>query len=215
MPTTVEIDGKQVEVYTAEELEAQKKEASEAAAKTAAEKAAEETRKALEADPNGIAARARRDAETKLKQAEKEKTDLQAQLTEAGKSAEQIKELNEKLGQAVQAEADAKKSVETVQAQHQRDLALIGEGAQAGKLAELKAVLGVRNIDVNDAAAVTAALPGLKTEMPGLFGEVKTQGYNPSPGSTNPPNTTGQPTAEELEAMSPAQFHAYMNKKGT
>ncbi|MHB0938992.1 MAG: hypothetical protein ACYC6A_21575 [Armatimonadota bacterium] len=210
MPMEIEQDGQKVTVYTAEELAAEKA----AVEKAAAEKAAEETRRALEADPNGQAAKARREAEGKLKAAEKEKDTLLAQLTEAGKTAEQLKEVGEKLAAATKDAEDAKKAITDVQATHQRDLQLIGDGVQAGKLAELKAVLGVRGVDVNDAAAVTVALPALKTEMPGLFGEVKAPPYNPNPGPTNPPTKTGEPTPEELEAMTPEQFHQYMTKKG-
>lgn len=208
MPMEIEQDGQKVTVYTAEDQAA----AVAAAEKAAAEKAAEETRKAIEADPNGTAARARRDAESKLKQAEKDRDKALEDLQAAGATGEQLKDAGEQLAAATKEIDEAKKATDDLKATHQRDLQIIDQGVKAGKLPELKAVLQARGLDVTNAEAVTAALPELKAEYPGLFGEVKAP-YNPNPGSTNPPGSH-DPTQEELEAMTPEQFHAHLTKKG-
>lgn len=202
----------EIEVYTAEELEAQRK----AAAEQAAQEAREAARKELEADPNGIAAAARRDAEKRLKQAEKEHSarvaELEAALADTSKFAEQLKALQDELKAAREEKEKAAGEVETAKAAFARKTALIEAGAKPASVAKVEALLAADGVDMGDQEAVTKALDALKADAPGLFLDGKT-GYRPNGGSDNPPKHGSHPTPEQVAQMTQAEYEAYRTGK--
>jgi hypothetical protein len=173
-------DGTEVELFTADELE-------EARTAAAAEAATAE-RERINADPNGTAAAARREAERKLKDANKDLTDLRAQLAKAGKTAEEIVTLKAQVADALTARDSAVESIESVKAEYQRDLALIGAGIKPERLPHFKATLKAGEIDPSDTEAVAAAIATAQAESPGWF---TAQGASsPAPPATPPPPAT-------------------------
>lgn len=217
MPITIEQDGQQVEVFTAAELATQTKDAAEKAAADAARTTEDRVKAELASDPNGVAAAARRDAEKKVRTAEKEvetaKAELEAALVNTGKSAEEIKALQEQVKTAKAAEAKAAEDVSDVKADFARKTALIEAGAKPVSVAKVEALLKADGIDIADAAAVKTALEQMRTDAPGLFAGTKEAGYNPNRGSSNPPRFDGAPTPEQIEAMTPAEYQAWRTKK--
>jgi murein L,D-transpeptidase YcbB/YkuD len=210
MPIKIKQEGSEteIEVYTAEELESQRQEAAVAAAKEAAER----TKAEIAADPNSAFAIARRDAEKKAKDSDKEVKRLQDELAKSGQTAEQVTVLQQQLVEANKAKAEADSKAEALTAQHAADLKLLESGVQPGKLAQFKALLSATGVDQADAAAVQAAIASIKADAPGLFVDGG-KGYVPSLGANNPPKTDGQPTPDEVAAMSPEQYKAWREGK--
>ena len=217
MPITIEQDGKQVEVYTAEEVAAKAADEAKAAAEKATAETTERVRAELASDPNGIAAAARRDAEKKVKVAEKAAADAKAQLEAAladtGKTADEIKAMQEQVKAAKEAEARAAQDVESAKAAFEQKTRLIEAGAKPAAVAKVEALLQADGIDLTNADAVKTAITALKEEAPGLFIDGTPPPYNPSRGSLRPPNTDGDKTPEEVEQMTPAQYEAWRRGK--
>jgi TolA-binding protein len=187
-------DGTEIDAFTPDEVEAERQRAREEAAREAETR----VRAEVEADPNGVAARARKDAERKQKEAEKQVTSLREQLETAGKTAEELTALQAQLAEAKKAQTDATTSVDAIRTEHARDIAMIGAGVQPGRLANVKTVLTAQGVDVFDEKAVSAALETLRTEAPGWFtGTPQPRPpYNPNGGPNNPPRSPGTSRAE-------------------
>ena len=212
MPITIKQtrdDGTEVdvEVFTADDIAAREK----AAADKAAAEARDAARKELEADPNGVAAKARREAEKKQKEAEKTIADLQAQLADTSKTGEELKALQQQLADAAKSAETAKGEVETVKAGHARDMALIGAGIKPAEIETAKAMLTAKGVDMADADAVKAGLDTIKAVAPGLFTGVGS--YSPNGGPHNPPKNSGTKTPAEIEAMSPDEYNLWRSGK--
>ena len=174
---------------------------------SAAAKAAEDARKSFEADTNGAAAAARREAESKQKLAEKaakEATDkLNAALDDSTKSAEELKKLQAELQEAKGAAKIAAESVESVKADHARKLAIIELGAKPTAVAKVEALLTADGVDLADMEAVGAAIDAIKVDAPGLFaGTPDKQQYNPNTGAKTPPRREGAVTPDDVSKMS-------------
>ncbi len=126
-----------ITVFTADEVEVEKQ--------AAIAEAKEAARKELEADPNGIAAAARRDAEKKAKEAEKMASEKEAELAKAledtGKTAEQLKALQEELKAARAEREKAAGDVEGMRSDFARKTALIEAGAKPAKVSAVEAML--------------------------------------------------------------------------
>lgn len=213
MPLTYTPEGatEPITVYTAEELAEKEK----AAADKAAADAAEATRKELAADPNGVAAAARRQAEKQVKAAEKTATEAQAKLDAAladtTKSADELRAAQAEATAAKEAAAKAAGDVEAIKTEFAQKTALIEAGAKPASVAKVEALLKADNVDLSDKDAVAKALESLKTDAPGLFINAQAGGYNPSGGSHHGPNTSGI-TYEQAGELSPADYAAQRRK---
>ncbi len=173
----------------------------------AAAKAAEDARKTFEADTNGTAAAARRDAEGKQKLAEKAAKEataaLDAALVDSTKSAEELKKFQVELKEAKDAAKIAGESVESVKADHARKLAIIELGAKPAAVAKVEALLTADGVDLADMEAVGKAIDAIKADAPGLFaGTPDKQQYNPNMGAKTPPRREGAVTPDDVLKMS-------------
>ncbi len=194
-----------ITVFTADEVEVQKQ--------AAIAEAKEAVRKELEADPNGIAAAARREAEKKAREAEKlaaaKETELAKALEDTGKSAEQLKALQEELKAARAEREQAAADVDGVKADFARKTALIEAGAKPAKVGAVEALLQADGVDLSDGAALAKAMAALKADAPGLFIDGKAGGYHPAGGAKNPPANPGAQSVAEIEAMTPREYEKW------
>ena len=194
-----------VTVFTADEVEAQKQ--------AALAEGKEAARKEYDADPNGIAAAARREAAKKAREAEKTAAEKEAELARAladtGKSAEQLKALQEELKAARSAQENAAAEVEVTRAEFARKSALIEAGAKPAKVAAVEALLKASGVELADSAAVQAALETLKSDAPGLFSDGKAAAYAPAGGAKHPPASAGPLSVEEVEHLTPRQYEEW------
>lgn len=207
MPLTHTPEGatEPITVFTADEVEAQKQ--------AAIAEAKEAARKEWEADPNGIAAAARRDAEKKAREAEKlaaaKEAELAKALEDTGKTAEQLKALQEELKAARAEREKATADVDGVKADFARKTMLIEAGAKPAKVSAVEAMLTADGIDLADSDAVANALAELKTDAPGLFIDGKAGSYQPAGGAKHPPATAGAHSVADIEAMTPREYEKW------
>lgn len=208
MPMKVtDAEGKEIEVPTQDEIAAQVEAAKTQAAKDAAEAAAKETEARLLSDPNGLAAKGRRDAEKKAKDAQKEVERLTGELdaAKAANNTGEIEKLKTDLETANQAKAASDTAAAELKADYDRQISYVSKhGVNPEKLKAFEAMLTATGVDPKDGDAVAKALDGIKADAPGLFINA-TEPYAPSSGArTTPPKQTL--TLEEAERLSNHEY---------
>jgi len=213
MPTTVEIDGKQVTLFTNEELSAQT-----AAARTAA---------IAELDINAKTAAARRDAEAKLTASQREAAARIAGTEQAAEA--KMAELQAQLDAALQdrtttvAELEALRSdlegartgqdlafdrAVDMQIESERRMSMIESGVRPAKTAEVEALLRAKGTDFSDDIDVLVDIELLKEDAPGLFTKAvsNSDSYIPSGTAHNSPRSVGLQSVQDIEALSPREY---------
>jgi len=202
MPLNIEHEGQHITVYTAEEI---------AAAESTA-RDAERTR--IEADPNGLAAKARKQAEATLKTTQAEVTRLTEELAKTGQTTEQITALQAQLATAAQEKAAAETAKAATEAQFAYRTKLMTEhGIPPALVADAEALLTLRGI------TPTAEADALKTAADAVKGILKLDATGtptppvippviapPGVGGSPTPGATGKLTAEEAGKLSPEDY---------
>jgi hypothetical protein len=225
MPLTIEQDGQQVVVYTADDLAAKTQEAADEVRKTLEDEAAKTAAKA--APTSADLAAARRSAETRMKEQQATSaatiadlegklttaqtdsstriTELEGQLTESGKTAAELATIRKELDAEKVAKAETSQQIATLRTEHAQDLKLIELKVEPAKLVKIKALLAADAVDVTDEAALIVALDVLRDEAPGLFSDHAAP-YRGSSGSQRPPSRTGALTPTQAGNLPQSEY---------